>query len=190
MWVTACLKGLSVLLILSGLSTEIPCHPSRSHGDHLLSHVLHTDSVTQCCFPRVTVRSVSITLHTAALSRPQVLFLEEDCHGLHAVSPKSKFRCYRIPLTCVLMMLPYEVYIKSYSEHVSLPFLQDGGHIHRYGKPWWTESQPSSSSRFSPCGSIPSPSTQWVNHMYMLLTLGSALMFPCLRVLHATFLDL
>lgn len=33
----------------------------------------------------------------------------------------------------------------------------------------------------SPYGFIPSPSTQQANHMYMLLALGSALLFPCLR---------
>lgn len=42
----------------------------------------------------------------------------------------------------------------------------------------------------SPCGSIPSPSTQQANHVYMLLALGSALLLPCLRVLHPTFLYL
>lgn len=42
----------------------------------------------------------------------------------------------------------------------------------------------------SPCGSIPSPSTQQANHVYMLLALGSALLLPCLRVLHTTFLYL
>ncbi|CAO2628410.1 hypothetical protein LEMLEM_LOCUS19980 [Lemmus lemmus] len=40
----------------------------------------------------------------------------------------------------------------------------------------------------SPCGSIPSPSTQQANHVYTLLALGSALLLPCLHVLHATFL--
>lgn len=42
----------------------------------------------------------------------------------------------------------------------------------------------------SPCGSIPSPSTRQASHMYMLLALGSALLFPCLLVLHPTFLYL